>query len=62
MRAIRTSWCMRELTGISTKNREKKCTTFQIVSLCHNFPLHPNIQHDLDIFIIEKIFAKVEPW
>ena len=53
--------CQFEYTGIPTKIA-KKNVTFHVASLQQRFPLNPNIQNDLHVFIIKKIFTKLEPW
>ena len=40
----------------------KKNVTFHVASLQQRFLLNPNIQNDLHVFIIKKIFTKLEPW
>ena len=50
-----------EYIGIPTKI-VKKDITFHVASLQQNFLLNPNIQYDLHICTVKKIFTKVEPW
>ena len=40
----------------------KKHITFHVASLQQSFLLNSNIQNELHVFTIKKIFTKVEPW
>ena len=54
--------CKFEYTGIPTNIVKKKIITFHVVFLQQSFLLNPNIQYDLHIFTIKKVFTKVELW
>ena len=50
------------LSTLAFLQKLSKKHNLHVASLQQSFLLNPNIQNELHVFTIKKIFTKVEPW